>query len=337
MAITINPNTYAGNYASYMWLPAVFGMDTINKGLVSIHDGIKYREVIGTLDFSNPLQTRVATPAPNSSGTTIGERYLDAKDIMIYSEFNPADFEAHWLSEQLSRKLLDETLPMEVETYMTAMILSRAGEGLETNIWMGSTTYTATPGTAGNGQLVFFDGFLKQMIADAAINQFASPKTLTVGVTDGSHTNIVDALQGLIDLAAANKKALLSKPTRYERMKFIVSIATEQIYQNYLANSTTFKNNNTTDKGINKYLGYEIVVAAGIADNTILFCEAIMEPDGALHVGVNTMDDNTVTLNRVQNNSELFFVKGLMKMCVNYKNSSEIFLFTTLTAATFNA
>lgn len=336
MALVINDTTYAGTFASYFWLPATFDMDTIQKGVVYVQDGIKKQHTIGRVDFANPLQPRQATPT--TSGTfTVDGRVLSPKDLMVYTEFNPRDYEAHWLAEQLSPTLLARELPVTAENYMMQIGLQRAFEQVELGLWMGSTTYTAQPGTAGNGQICFFDGFLKKMINDAAVNQVSSPAPLTAAATGGGFTNIADALNALLTLAATTVKALLSRPKRYERMKFLVSINTEQIWETFLTTSLTFKGVNTTERGINKFKGYDIVALAGMPDNTIVFCESLADTSSNLYVGMNSAEDNNLQLMRLQNNSEMFFLKGLMKFDVQYGFSNQVFLYTTLTSGTFTA
>jgi len=336
MALQINDTTYAGTFASYFWLPATFGMDTIQKGVVYVQDGIKKQHTIGRVDFANPLQTRAATPT--TSGTfTVDGRVLVPQDLMVYTEFNPRDYEQHWLAEELSPTLLARELPVTAENYMMQIGLQRAFEQIELGLWLGSTTYTATTGSAGNGQICFFDGFIKKMLADTAVKQVASPLPLvaTASVTSTS-TNILEALDGLINLAAANKKALLSRPNRFKRLKFIMSIASEQLYQAALTN-LTFKGQVTQSGETMPWKGFQVISLAGLPDNTILFVEALDDVSSNLYVGMNSTEDNNLQLQRLQNNSELFFLKGLMKMDVQYGFSEQIFLYTTLTSAYFNA
>lgn len=335
MSLVINDTAYAGTFASYFWLPATFGMDTLQKGVAYVQDGIKKSHTIGRVDFANPLQARVATPS-SSGDYTIDGRSLTPSDMMLYTEFNPRDFEQHWLAEQLSPTLLARELPVTAENYMLQMGLNRAFEQVETGIWMGSTTYTAAPGTSGNGQLVFFDGFLKKMVNDVAVKKVASPLPLSAAASSGSVYNIVDAFNALLTLVAQNKKALLSKASRYQRLKFIVSVNTEQIYETFLTTSLTFKGVNTTERGINKFKGYEIVALAGVPDDTIIFTESLDDTSSNLYIGMNSMEDNALQLQRLQANSELFFLKGLMKYDVQYGFSDQVFLFTTLQAADFN-
>ena len=332
MSLIINDTSYAGTFASYFWLPATFGMDTIQKGAVYVKDGIKKKHTIGRIDLSNPLQPRQATPVSNAINGkfTIDGRSLEPQDHMFYTEFNPRDFEEHWLAEQLSPTLLARELPLTAENYMMQIALNRTFEQIETEIWMGSTTYDAIPGSAGKGQLMFMDGFFKKLVNDSSVVTIANPVALT-------SANILDKMDALISSVAVNKKALLSSAARYNRMKFFVSINTEQIYQTALTTGVTFKGLNTMDAGIKPWKGYSVVPLAGFPDDTILFCEGLPDTSSNLYVGMNSTEDNNLQLARTLPASELFFLKGLMKFDVQYGFSDQIFLYTTLTANYFNS
>lgn len=336
MSLQILDTTYAGTFASSFWLPATFGMDTIEKGVVHVQDGIKKKHTIGRINTLNPLQERTATPTVGGTFTIDG-RDLVPQDIMVYFEFNPRDFEQHWLAEELSPTLLARELPVTAENYMMQIALNRSFEQLENGLWMGSTTYTAATGSPGNGQLKFFDGYLKKMISDSDVQKVASPLPLSAAPSSGSVYNIADAMDALLQLAVTNKKALLSGGQRYRNMKYLVSYGTEQIYQTFLTRALDFKGNNYTQQGINNYKGYEIVPVAGMPDNTIVFTRANDDFDSNLWVGMNSTEDNQLMLAKLQANSELYFMKGLMKYDVEYGWSEEVFLFTTLTSGTFTA
>lgn len=334
MALIISDTSYAGTFASYFWLPATFGMDTIQKGGVYVQDGIKKKHTIGRVDFANPLQARTATPS--TSGTfTVDGRSLTPEDIMIYTEFNPRDYEQHWLAEQLSPSLLARELPVTAENYMMQIGLQRAFEQIETGLWMGSKDYTATPGDSGNGQICFFDGFLKKMLNDSDVRFIGSPLPLvsTASVTSTSK-NILEAMDALISSCATNAKALMSKPSRFQRLKFFMSINSEQLYQ-AASVAITFKGQITQTGETQPWKGFQVVALAGLPDNTILFCEGLDDVSSNLYVGMNSTEDNNLQLMRLQNNSELFFLKGLMKFDVQYGFSKQVFLYTTLTTATF--
>jgi len=157
----------------------------------------------------------------------------------------------------------------------------------------------------------------------------------TVSVTSTS-TNVLEAMDKLINLCVVNKKALMSRPNRFKRLKFFMSIGTEQLYQAASIN-LTFKGQLTQSGETQPWKGFQVVALAGIPDNTILFAEGLDDTSSNLVLGMNSTEDNNLQLQRLQNNSELFFLKGLMKYDTQYGFSEEVFLYTTLTSAVFSA
>lgn len=331
-SLVVNDTTYAGTFAPYFILPALFGMDTYNKGLVYFKDGIKKKHTIGKLDFTRPLQPRVATPTQSGGNITIDGNVIEPKDVMVYQEFNPRDLESHWTAEDLSSTLLTRQLPATVENYISMLIVSRAFEQYENGIWMGSANYANNvnvPDTDSRYQLQFFDGFMKKFIADSGVYKTAGAVALTAG-------NIADQLLDLYTEAAQSNKALLTNPAKYSRMKFMVSIETALLYEDFLT-TQPYKNNDTTEKGIMKYKGFEIVPLAGMPNNTIVFTEAMTSVEGNLWLGMNSILDENFQLARLQANSEIFFYKMLMKMDVQYGFANKLFVYTTLTSNDFTA
>jgi hypothetical protein len=330
--LVINDTSYAGTFAPYFILPAIYGMDTVNKGCIYVQDGIKKKTTIGTLDFTKPWQPRVANPVSSPGAITIGARTLTPQDMMLYQPFNPRDLESHWEAEKLSPTLLARELPSTFENYVTALIVGRAMEQNEGQIWMGSTNYQNNAFVNDQDsryQLQFFDGLLKQMIADANVYKAAGAVTITAA-------NIGTIMLGLYQTAATNNKALIANPQRYKRLKFLMSINTSLIYEEYLT-TQPYKNNDTTEAGINKYKGYEIVPLAGLPDNTIVFTESMASTEGNIWLGLNSTLDDNFLLARVMPASEEFFIKMLAKMDVNYGYANKVFVYTTLVAADFIA
>jgi hypothetical protein len=331
-SLVINDTTYAGTFAPYFILPALFGMDSYNKGLLYIKDGIKKKHTIGKMNFSKPLQPRVATPTSSGGDISIDGNVLEPQDLMVYQEFNPRDLEVHWTAEELSASLLTRQLPPSVENYVSMLIVGRAFEQVEIGTWMGSTNYqnnVNVPASDPRYQLQFFDGFLKKMISDSSVYKASGAVALTA-------SNIGAAMLDLYQRTAINNKALLTKANKYERLKFVVSINTGLIWEEFLT-TQPYKNNDTTERGINKYKGFEIVPVAGMPDDTILFGELTADTEGNCWVGMNSILDENFQLSRLYANSELFFFKMLAKFDVNYGFADKIFLYTTLTANDFIA
>jgi hypothetical protein len=337
-ALVITDTTYAGEAASNFILRPVIAADTVQKGCIHVQDGIKKKYTIPRLDVSNFIQKRMATPISQGSITVDG-RSLTPLDFMLYVEFNPRDYEAHWQAVNLSPKLIDRELPPTAEEFTVLQVMRRLNEFFENAIWRSrlifdpSNASYATPASkgqaTGDSVYFYFDGLMTKLLNDASTIQVSSPKTLIAGTTAGGNENINDALNRIY---TSVPKPLLFKygPTG---LKFHVSYATQQVYEDYITTSTVYKNNNTTEKGINQWKGYQIVPLAGMPDNTIVACISAPGIESNLWLGVNSQeDDNALQLARLQANSELFFLKGLFKMDTQVGFPDFVVLYTSITA-----
>lgn len=344
-ALDIQDQSWSGPAASYMITRAVVGADTIQKGCIYVEDGIRKKKTIPRIEVSDFMQKRAATPTSKGKVTVDGN-VIEPQDAMLYYEFNPRDYEAHFYAEQLQPKLLGRELPVTAENFMVMQTMKRLNEFWETSIWRSRKQYdpdgdavlpTAKGDTAtgvpmydstGAPAAFYFDGLIKRALDASGTIAVSSPQTLVAGTAGGGQENIADALLRCYKLVP---KALLF---RYgmDGLKFHVSYLTQQIYEEYLTTTTTYKNNDTTEKGINKYKGYEVVPLAGVPDNTIVVCISKPDIDSNLWLGLNSTQDNQIQLQRLQNNSELFFVKGLFKIDSQIGFGDQLVIYTPITA-----
>lgn len=330
-ALNIQDTSYAGTAASYMITRAVVGADTIQKGCIYVEDGIKKTRTIPRIEVSNFIQKRQATPTSQGSVTVDG-KVLEPRDLMLYYEFNPRDYEQHWYAEQLSPTLLGRELPVTAENFMMMQTMKRLNEFFENAIWKSRIDYdpdganvdpTTKGGAVADTAYLYFDGLIKKLLDDNTTILATNP----VALTGGASGNIVDKFKEAIGKIPA---ALLY---RYGPggIKFLVSYADQLKYEAFLTEST-YKNNDTTEKGINRFRGYNVEPLAGLPENTFLLVVAKPEIDSNLWLGINSTEDNQLQLMRLQNNSEMFFVKGLFKMDTQAGFPDQIFLYTTQTA-----
>lgn len=342
-ALVINDTTYAGTVASYMITRAVVGADTIQKGCAYVKDGIDKQYTIPRIEISNFMQRRQATPT--SQGTvTVDGQVLVPKDMMLYYEFNPRDFEAHWYAEQLKPQLLARDLPQTVEAYMVMQQMKRLNEWFENAYWksriqydtQGSAVDPTTKGAAASdAQYFYFDGLIKRLLDGATVPPVgqrtilvSSPLPLTDGASSpGVSENIIEALNRAYNLVP---DALIGNygPTA---IKFMLNYKSQKMYEQALA-SNTYKNQDTTERGINRYKGYDVVPLAGIPDNTIVVCKAMPDLASNVWIGINSTQDNQLQIAKLQANSELYFIKGLFKADTQFGFYDQAVLYTTLTA-----
>jgi len=326
-ANSIQDTTYSGTHTQQFITLATLELDTVNKNCVYVEDGIKKQKTIMRLDVTGIIQRR--QPTPTSQGTvTVDGKVINPQDMMVYYEFNPRDYEVHWLAEDLNALLLDRQLPPTAASYMIMQTFKRLNEQHEQMIWQGRQMYdplgsAIDPTTKGQSAAAaawfYFDGLIYKMLNDSSVVQ-VSGVALTV-------SNIKTQLDACY---AAVPKQLLFKYGK-NGLKFHCSYYSKQLYEEYQIEQP-FKNTDTTEKGIDRYKGYDVIPLAGVPDNTIIVTISRPGMDSRLWLGLNsTEDESQLKVSPLQANSEMWFVKGLMKMDTQTGWGQEIVISTTIT------
>lgn len=332
MALNIVDQSYSGTYAPYLIRQAVYGMDTVKKGIVYVKSGIKKLHTIDRIDLKNPLTPRQANPTDSGlNGFTIDGRTLIPKDVQAIKIINPRDFETSQLAEQLSNTILAREVPADIQTQMVQLLLNRCAEQFENGLWMGSEAFQGSYTEAdARYQIQYFNGFLQQMVNDPLINlSSVTPAVIT-------NLNVLTIMNDLIAQATTKKKALITDEFTFRDMKFMISATTCTLYGEALTTGTSFKGNPFDTGYITPWRGYKVERIAGMPDNTIIFCRATEDPQiSNLWVGMNSQQDWDLKIARVAPLSEEFGILGKWKWCVNYGWGEEIFMFTTLAKADF--
>lgn len=308
-AFAINDTTYAGEAAAAFIMKAITGADTIDSKSVYIRDGIKKKFTIPRwdADYEDLIQDRSATPT--SKGTmTIDGQALTPQDYMIYSEFNPRDFEAQWMATQLNPTLIDRSLPYSAESVVVQGVLQRHAKYFNKQIWNGDSTL-ASPSI-----YRYFDGFLKKASLAAGTIQVSTPITLTLANIQG------EMLRGYNAIPLA---------LRYDpNMKYFVSYATFDLYdQSQVAQ--TYKGVDITQMGRDTFKGKNVVRIADFPDNAFMIAKGMSTPESNLWIGMNSIADEGLKLSPLQNNSEIWFIKMLMKVDVQFGWNEETVLYGT--------
>ncbi len=161
MAFQVNDTTYSGKYASTFLMLSMFGMQTIDKGLVAIHGDIKKLKTLPRIQYTKPLKPRQAVPVANNGNPFILDgRQLIPKSADVYEEYNPRDLEENQLAEALSATVLAREVPTSLQNQLIQLTLNRAAEQYENCMWQGSEAYaTGIPESDPRYQLQFFNGF----------------------------------------------------------------------------------------------------------------------------------------------------------------------------------
>jgi hypothetical protein len=307
-ALVITDTTYAGEAASQFIVKAITSNDTIGGGNAYVKDGIKKKFTIPRWDsdYESLIQDRQATPTSRGTMTVTGQ-VIDPADYMIYMEFNPRDFEDHWFATQLDPTLIDRALPYSAESVVVQGVMQRHQKYMNKIMWNGNTTLAAP------SIYRYFDGWLKKASDSLTTNKVTSPLTL-------SASNIqAELLRG---------RALLPEALRFDpNMKIYLSYNTYDLYQQSLVD-LTYKGPDASTLNANatstRFWGAEVVRIADFAANTYVFAKGMATTESNLWVGMNSVADEGLVLRQLQANSELWFVKMLMKLDVNFGWDEEI-------------
>jgi hypothetical protein len=288
----ISDTTYAGEVASQFIVKSITDNETVNGGHIYVKDGIKKKFTIPRfdMDFEDLIQDRQATPT-SAGEMTVDGKTIEPQDYMIYMEFNPRDFEDHWYATQLQPALIDRALPATVESVVVQEALKRHAKYLNRAIWNSDTTTT--------GKYKYFNGLRKKATLSGATLSVTSPVVLTT-------SNIIAEMQRGYDRIP---DALKYDPS----MKFFMSYATYDLYMQAQI-AQTYKGVDTTNQGVPTFRGLSVVKIEGLPANFYFIAKGAANMESNLWFGLNsTSDENNIKLAQLQANSELYFIKILMK------------------------
>jgi len=308
-ALVISDTTYAGEAASNFIVKAMTGNEIVQGGHAYVKDGIKKKYTIPRLAVENLIQDRLPTPV-SAGALKVDGRLLEPEDYMIYVEFNPRDFEDHWFAAQLNKNLIDTRLPVTAESVMIQEVL-KAHNNFLGKALMQSSKSVAVGAIA--APFKYFDGFITKAKADVKTVLAPSPVALTTA-------NIGAAFQSCLSVVAPGILYDLS-------LKFFVSYRTAQIWEE-AQRTGTFKGVDGTQAGLMRFAGRTVVPIAGMPDNTILVVKGSADLSSNLWVGMNSTEDATVQLAKLQANSELYFIKMLCKADAQIGFTEEAVLYT---------
>ena len=336
MAIT-KTTAYAGGVLETFITLAVTGNDTVDNGIINIKSGIQHEYTLPRLGLVDVIQDRVATPTfgTGSKGDfVISERKLAPLDFMVYSEFNPRDLEDFWEFAQPTNNLVFRTLDPQVQVAMVTEIMKEVNRYMGVAIWHGLKTVSGTLGTnpagniaLGSGSYDKFDGLMSRILEDelAAVAGDIPIRTGSALLTTGALV-----LTALLDIFAGIPKAIRGSSD----LKILCDWDTFDLYDQYLIELGN-KNADQTGGNATRFRGVTMVPMNGFPANTIVATRCSASRGANMWMGVDYVnDDNVITMDKLQNNSEEYFFKMLMKADTKVVNPSELVFHTAYPALT---
>ena len=301
-----NTTNYAGELLDGIIAKARTGMESVQGGHLNVIDNVVANPFIHRVSASNIFQERAATPV-TSGDVTLDEKKITLGDLMVYTEVNPKSFEQYWRKYQPEGQMNFRGLPLEIQRAMTEEILRVVAEEMETKIWQGDTSTT--------GVLKYFDGFIKQLEADASVIDVASPVSLT-------NANLNQKLGAVYSAA----------PQAVRRKQSFKYYMNDNSFTLFMEQNEALANKGKTvhDSADPRFRNRQIVVSAGIPDDTIIGAVGNIGMDSNLHFAIDwdmTSINQLALFERKQANSEVHFIKMLFKAGVGYGWGEQVVLY----------
>lgn len=350
-------NTYAGEVLEDLLVYTAQGNDTYREGLIHIVPGIQKRKVLPHVALGKIIQDNVATPTSTQGGSgadgqneyTFAERYLDPQDFMVYLEFNPRDFEEYWRPFQPEGELIFRELDPKVQATMLHLLVDRKDQYIGDSIWCSrkggpDTTNlesdfadnTVLGGASDAGPMKYFDGFVMRCLDNLKANGVAAASRTDAQKNEAASGKVILAGNTAMATGQAVETALYTmyrkcpkKLRKSNKLVFVMGWELWDLYDQYLS-SKDVKYTENADVNKYRFKGKRVVVIDGIPEQTIALGKFTKDMDSCLWMGVDyATDQESVKVEKLQANSELYFFQMRMKVDVNIVLPSEIVIWTT--------
>ena len=261
--------TYAGEFAGKYIAAALLSAPTLEKGGLTIHPNVKYKQVIQRVATDDIIKNATCDFDATST-VTLTEKVLNPEEFQVNLQLCKKDFHSTWQAAEMGYGAFD-VLPKSFSDFLIAHVAEKVASAMESTIWTGVNA------TAGQ-----FAGLSTQIAADAAL-----PSAQEVAGTTVTASNVITELGKLVDAIPAR---LYGQPD----LKLYVS---QNIYKAYVRALGGFGASGVgsagyDNKGTNQALGelmfdgVPVFMANGLAANT-----AWATPTSNLHFATSVLSD----------------------------------------------
>jgi hypothetical protein len=308
MAISIS-TVYAGEVLEQLLVRATTGNELVAGGHIHVQPNVQKKFVIPRLRAGNMLQKRKEMPTEEDSkgDFTITEKYLEPKEFMAFTTFNPRAFEQFWRPFQPTGNLVFRELPPEVQNKMLAEMAKVV------DFQLGGEFIN---GVHGEEEGQFFDGILTRIKADSDVLTVANPAAIT-------ESNILTVFKSVLE----KLPKVLQKTTNRANVKFFTSMPNARMYD-YVLTEKPHKGVDYTGMNPERFKGYKVVPLADWPDDVVVAAYSSSGMDSNFWAGVDYADDNEVVqIDKLTNAGEKYFFKMLMKADTNIVFGEDIVLY----------
>ena len=271
MALTITGSTYAGEVAGKYIAAALLSAPTLEKGGLTIHPNVKFKQVIQRVATGN-IVANASCDFSDSTTVTLTERVLAPEEFQVNLQLCALTLGASWQAAEMGYSAYN-SIPKTFEDFILAHVAEKVASSMETTIWTGANA------TAGQ-----FDGISTQIAADANLPSAQEIAAVSGGVLA---SNVIAQLGLIVDAIPARLYGV-------EDLKIYVS---QNIYKAYIRSLGGFGASGVGAAGVNAqgtnqvlgdvfFDGIPVFMANGLAANT-----AIATPTSNLHFATGLFNE----------------------------------------------
>lgn len=283
---SIEPGTYAGEAARPYVAAAILSADTIANNYVSVLQNVHSKAVLRKFSGA-AIQANddCAFSTPGSGELTLGESVLATSPLKVNEQVCNEDLRATWEGALMSGQ--NSAAPADFTTYVAQYVAAKVAENIEINIWGGNYD-PEDGGNTGAGRLgTAFDGLCHQLVdatpgyEKTAAGAFTADNAAVTGIL----TKLDDIVNNAPSAVQGDSQAVIymSKKSLFLLQRAMAGLTVTDGSNYAAAFSPTFLG----DSRPLSYLGFPIVAPAGMANDTIIFCNP-----NQLYFGTDLLTDH---------------------------------------------
>ena len=339
---------YRGEVLNHILTYAIQENETYKEGLIHVKSGIQKRYALPLLQSGKIIQDHKATPDTSVGEFNWTQRTLEPNDFMVYIEFNPRDYEDYYKPFQPHNNLLFRELDPTVQAAMLQQVLKKKDAYIDHAVWCSATADTKakiTPVTGGEttatmsiggedeaGSMKYFDGAIARLLANGAAGTDTEDAKGGKFIKAGTGTFTTGEQ---VETELRNMwRACPPKIRKVPGLTFLMDYNTWDMYDEYLSNKL-YKYGDNRGENDRRFMGKRVLPLVSLPDHTIILGKFTKDVDSNLWMGVDyASDENVLQVEKLQANSELWFMKMILKMDVNIVKPAEIVAHLPYTYAT---
>ena len=311
MSLTLSNTNYNGEVLENLYLVTGVGNEVVEKGAAKLIPDVSTKKALPRLSqTADPIGDYAAgAPSAVTATTTYAERELVVESMTVYETFLPTTFHDIWQKWKSAGDFTNLELNAELLNAILNIYKNGIGTQMSKLFWQGDKTLGA-----GNA-LNKFNGIVTRAKLDANVIK----PTPAGNITDTSFVDILAACW------AAIPDKFIDDPD------FVLHVNTTD-FKTMQAGNTKLKEAFVGVFGMSMETMYQekrIKHFQGMPRHHIIGAKVTNGEDSNLNLGVWVdPDSESVVVDKVANNSRLWFLRLDFKADANYRVSEELLLYT---------